>query len=559
MRYVLLKYSHMVHFFKFTLSKRYKILFFILFILVPNIFSEEKDSVNYYLYGLDGQLLYKNTYELLKQKKIQALRKDLLSASDGEKRYQLYCSLFDEYQSYNYDSAFVCVNRMIEIASSLHDTSKLTDARLMAAYSCTSAGLFLEAKEFLQAIDSTSQDIAHKVGLYSGYSKLYLDMALSIRHDPYEKYYYDQSIKYSRQIIAVKGEEDPLGMLQQINIYRCRKQYDKAIEVTRRFLHSVKVNERSRTLCFGGMGMFYLFSGDTIQATTNLAKAAIGELRSATKESSALSDLANIAYKRGDIERAYSYIKQSMDNASFYNARHRKVEAGGILPIIEASRFEMLQQQRNKLYVSLAFVTFLFLCFLGAMVFILKQMRQLKKARKLIQLQNIDLKDTNRRLKDSSKLKDEYIGYFFSLNSAFMDEIEDFRKLVSRKLTGRQYNELMQIVKQMDSSEVKAGKYVSFDSIFLKLFPDFVEHFNQLFSEEDRIVLQNPHSLTTELRIFALTRLGVGDSEHIAKFLNYSVNTINTYKTKVKNRSLVPNHLFEQKIMEIETVKSDFE
>jgi hypothetical protein len=307
------------------------------------------------------------------------------------------------------------------------------------------------------------------------------------------------------------------------------------------------------------MGMFYLFSGDTIQATTNLAKAAIGELRSATKESSALSDLANIAYKRGDIERAYSYIRQSMDNASFYNARHRKVEAGGILPIIEASRFEMLQQQRNKLYVSLAFVTFLFLCFLGAMVFILKQMRQLKKARKLIQLQNIDLKDTNRRLKDSSKLKDEYIGYFFSLNSAFMDEIEDFRKLVSRKLTSRQYNELMQIVKQMDSSEVKAGKYVSFDSIFLKLFPDFVEHFNQLFSEEDRIVLQNPHSLTTELRIFALTRLGVGDSEHIAKFLNYSVNTINTYKTKVKNRSLVPNHLFEQKIMEIETVKSDFE
>ena len=138
-----------------------------------------------------------------------------------------------------------------------------------------------------------------------------------------------------------------------------------------------------------------------------------------------------------------------------------------------------------------------------------------------------------------------------------MDEIESFRKLVSRKLASRQYSELMQIVKQTDSPQTKAGKYVSFDSIFLKLFPDFVEHFNQLFPDKDRIILQDPNCLTTELRIFALIRLGVTDSEHIAKFLNYSVNTINTYKTKVKNRSLVPNNLFEQKIMEIETVKSD--
>lgn len=89
------------------------------------------------------------------------------------------------------------------------------------------------------------------------------------------------------------------------------------------------------------------------------------------------------------------------------------------------------------------------------MVLVLKQMKQLKKARKLIQLQNTDLREINKKLKDSSKVKDEYIGYFFSLNSAFMDEIESFRKLVSRKLASRQYSELMQIVKQADSSEVK--------------------------------------------------------------------------------------------------------
>lgn len=545
-------------YFKTSASWRHcKLLSFFLLMLATNTFSAEKDSIDFYLSKLDEQLLNKDKYDQLKQKDIQALRTELLQTAGVERKYQLCCALFNEYQSYNYDSAFVYANKMIEFAQKLDDTSKLTDARMMAAYSCTSAGLFLEAKELLTAIDSTGLNMGHRLGLYSSYSKLYLDMALAIRHEPYERYYYDQSIKFSKQIIALIGETEPLGRLQLINIYRCQQQYDKAIETTRKFLSSVKVDERSRTLCLGGMGMFYLFSGDTLKAVTNLAQAAIGEVKYVTKESSALSDLANIAYRRGNIDRAYSYIKQSMDNAYFYNARHRKVEAGGILPIIEASRFEILKQQRNKLYVSLAFVTFLFLCFLGAMVLVLKQMKQLKKARKLIQLQNTDLRDINKKLKDSSKVKDEYIGYFFSLNSAFIDEIESFRKLVSRKLASRQYSELMQIVKQADSSEAKAGKYVSFDSIFLKLFPDFVEHFNQYFSEKDQIVLQDPNSLTTELRIFALIRLGVTDSEHIAKFLNYSINTINTYKTKVKNRSLVPNHLFEQKIMEIETIKSD--
>ncbi|MGZ3850137.1 MAG: DUF6377 domain-containing protein, partial [Flavisolibacter sp.] len=59
---------------------------------------------------------------------------------------------------------------------------------------------------------------------------------------------------------------------------------------------------------------------------------------------------------------------------------------------------------------------------------------------------------------------------------------------------------------------------------------------------------------TTGLRIFALIRLGIHDNDKIAAILGYSVNTINTYKTKIKNRSLVSNEQFEDKIMEIKSV-----
>ena len=162
----------MVCFKIFTFSKRCKIFFIFWLIFSTNTFSVEKDSIDYYLSKLDEQLLNKDEYEQMKRKKIQALKGKLALVLDSETKYEVYGALFNEYQSYNYDSAFVYANRMMELALQLDDIIKLTDARLMAAYSCTSAGLFLEAKELLHAIDSTSLDTAHKLGLYSSYSKL---------------------------------------------------------------------------------------------------------------------------------------------------------------------------------------------------------------------------------------------------------------------------------------------------------------------------------------------------------------------------------------------------
>lgn len=50
---------------------------------------------------------------------------------------------------------------------------------------------------------------------------------------------------------------------------------------------------------------------------------------------------------------------------------------------------------------------------------------------------------------------------------------------------------------------------------------------------------------------FALIRMGISENDKIAKIRGFSVNTIYTYKTKIKNKALVPNEEFEQHIMEI--------
>lgn len=52
--------------------------------------------------------------------------------------------------------------------------------------------------------------------------------------------------------------------------------------------------------------------------------------------------------------------------------------------------------------------------------------------------------------------------------------------------------------------------------------------------------------LNTDLRIFALIRMGISDNDKIAKILGYSVNTIYAYKTRIKNKAIVPNEEFEK-------------
>ena len=42
--------------------------------------------------------------------------------------------------------------------------------------------------------------------------------------------------------------------------------------------------------------------------------------------------------------------------------------------------------------------------------------------------------------------------------------------------------------------------------------------------------------------------------DKIAKILEFSVNTIYTYKTKIKNKSIVPNEEFDKRIMEIKFI-----
>ena len=79
--------------------------------------------------------------------------------------------------------------------------------------------------------------------------------------------------------------------------------------------------------------------------------------------------------------------------------------------------------------------------------------------------------------------------------------------------------------------------FVNFDTAFLTLYPNFVNEFNLLLREDESIIPGKGEIMNTELRIFALIRLGIKDSSRIATLLFYSPQTIYNYRTAVKNKA----------------------
>ena len=135
---------------------------------------------------------------------------------------------------------------------------------------------------------------------------------------------------------------------------------------------------------------------------------------------------------------------------------------------------------------------------------------------------------------------------------AYIEKLDSYRKSVGRVFNQGKPDELKRMLKSTDvvDNELKMF-YDQFDRTFLSLFPDFVEDFNALLLPQEAIVPKRPGSLTTELRIFALIRLGIADSDKIARFLRYSLTTIYNYRTKVRNKARGDRNMLETEVLKI--------
>ncbi|MGN6510285.1 MAG: DUF6377 domain-containing protein, partial [Chitinophaga sp.] len=206
---------------------------------------------------------------------------------------------------------------------------------------------------------------------------------------------------------------------------------------------------------------------------------------------------------------------------------------------------------KDRLFVYLAIATFLLLASIVLSFIIFKQFRKLKTAQGIITKAHARQREINDKLLESNKIKEEYIGYCFHIATSFIEKIEKLKNQVDSRLTDHKYAEIRYIVNNINIKQEREELFHNFDRIFLRIFPNLVTEFNSFFKEEDRIHLKENELLNTDLRIYALIRIGISENEKIARILEYSVNTIYAYKTRIRNKSIIPNEEFEDRIMQI--------
>jgi hypothetical protein len=262
-------------------------------------------------------------------------------------------------------------------------------------------------------------------------------------------------------------------------------------------------------------------------------------------------NLAQLLNRQGDPRNAYVYIKQAMDDAMYYGARQRKLQVSAILPIIASDRINSVEGQRRVLFLYATALTALALIVVVFAVIIYKQLQKLRKADRIILEANHNLQESLDKLNEADKIKEEYIGYYFNLISEYINKLEKFKRSVDNKLTTKRFDDIRILVNNINLTKEREELFINFDKAFLKIFPNFVSDFNKFFDEEHQVKLLPNQLLNTDLRIFALIRLGIHDTEKIANILEYSVNTIYNYKARIKSKSNISNEDFEHAIMAI--------
>ena len=515
---------------------------------------------------LDHVIQNRHVYIEQKEKKLNDLRQALRQRISDENRFTLLGEYLDEYRSYNTDSSLYISRERYQVALRLKNKEHQDNALMNTAEIMGTAGMYKEAVDLMHnvQINYLSDDL-HPY-YYHIYRTVYGLMADYAVTEQEKKLYAEITDRYRDSLLLVNKDNLLVYTLIQSDQHNVRGEFDKAIQLLTDYLAGQIDNVHDVAICAYTLSESYRLKEDTEKEKEYLILSSIADMKSAVREYISLRKLAVLLYQEGDIDRAYSYLKLCMDDAVFCNARLRILEILQIFPLINDTYQQKAEKQQEQMKWALISISLLSIFLLIAIFYVYKQMKRVAAARhevidankRLKELNeelhryNLQLKEANHIIAENSYLKEEYIGRYMDQCSVYLEKMDNYRRSLGKIAATGKVDELYKNIKSSKFIEEELKEfYANFDNTFLQLFPTFVEDFNTLLAEGEQIYPKANERMSTELRIFALIRLGITDSVKIAQFLRYSVTTIYNYRTKVRNKAAGDRDQLEQEVMKI--------
>jgi len=518
---------------------------------------------------LDHNIRNSDKFIDIKENEINNIKSELQKNNlSAQIIYSINKRLAKEYYSYLSDSTIFYLNENLALALSTQDKNKVNETCLELASINTALGLYKESDDIMNMVKKEELSENQIIDYYLRYKYLYGGLSFYTQ-DKRNRYIYTKKYDLYQDTILLLMDPDKEEYLRiKETRFRTEGNMEDALATNNRRLELVGQNDIKYALVAFHRSLIYFQTGDTTLQKKWLILSSLSDIQLANRDNAALSNLANIFYEEGDIDRAYSYIRFSLDNAILYNTRLRRSAIMDTQDIIDKTYQSRNRAQTKKLSINLAVISILSLLLVFALIYIYLQMKRLSRNGQNLKDVNIklnslhenqkmlneQLSSINTELSEANHIKEEYIGYFLNRCAVYIDKLDDYRKMVNKKLASGQNDELLKLTKGNKLKETESGELFStFDKMFLNLYPDFVSELNSLLLDEEPLIPKKGELLNTELRIFALIKLGIKDSSKIARFLDYSVNTIYNYRAKVKSKAKYSREDFEDRVKNIGT------
>ncbi|WP_281225707.1 DUF6377 domain-containing protein [Flavobacterium aquiphilum] len=535
-------------------------LLFFLFTLSYSVFSSNSnDSI---FDNLNEAIKNKQRYVLLKEERILNFKKNQLENLSKEQEYNYNKTLYTEYQKFNSDSAILYVKKNLVIAEELQNKTFSDLANLQLANLYSSSGKYRESEAILKSINKKTL----AKSLLPNYYVVYREFFEHYNANSRSIEYIEQIGKYRDSLLGVLNPQTLEFKINQAQKNVFNRKYALALKQLSFLLKNTKEQDSQYAM------ITYLF-GKIYEATKQLelrkkyyALSATADIKNAIKDNASLQELALVFYEIGDVDMAYKLTQSAIEDALYCNVQFRTLFMSEIYSIINTAYLEREAQRKSELQIYLLCISLLSVFLIAAVIYVYRQMKKVSRIRgelfttsqKLAELNkditetNSQLQERNAQLSESNHIKEEYIAHFFSLCSSYINKLENYRVILNKKAALKQFDEIFKMLKSTTLVEKELEElYENFDVIFLNLYPTFVKDFNALLISEEQVVLKQGELLNTELRIFALIRLGITDSVKIAAFLRYSLSTIYNYRTKARNKAAVSRNDFEERVMKI--------
>lgn len=516
----------------------------LLFIMIP-LLSYGKTDEEKLLERVDHAIEMDSHYQQQKEKELKRLRRLAGDAITDEERLCYLDSLYRTYSNYRYDSSCAYVSKGLQLAEATHNTFYITCFKIHRASALSVGGFYAKAENILKTLDPKQMPYEQKLYYYFTYAWLFNYWESYAAKSEFANDFKAKKKYYMRILLDNFNEKGKKSTYYQYlkgeYIFLSSPTHKSVLDHYLNAFKKTAKNDRLHSMSAYGIARYYKDLERYDLYLKYLVEAIESDGICQLKEAIALQKLAYFLYEtdKDNSKRATRYIQHSMEDAQFFNNRLRMIEISNILPVIAASNQQATERSRTRMEIGLICACVILTIILILTVVNTKQKNSLKKNRKEIAAQNKQLAELNQRLMDTNKRRETYMTLFMDISALYIRKLDDYRKLVSRKVKAKQTDDLLKSINSFKLAEEESSMfYIRFDKAFMELYPNFVEEQNTLLKPEHHIVLPPSNELTTEVRIYALMRLGVTDSQEIATLLYYSTQTIYNYKSGMRAKAL---------------------